>query len=282
MLNLKDQAEGLRNILGGRNSKSFIVLSALNPSDRNAILLNISVAIVNSGESVQLIDANRNANGISSIAKPKQSNIQTKTKASSSSITSNFKSVADGINLTKIFNASEDLNKITKTLKEALQLIEESAGKSTISFIDIDVNDEMTEHLDEVTSGEVIVLVNNQESSIKQAYTLLKKLSSKIADLKVHILVNACNKNESQLIQRNISLTAINYLSIATTSLGHIANDEDLTKANKIGKSVFEIFPESKSAEYFKQIAKNILKESNIVRKSNTPLSEKFHSMGVQ
>lgn len=282
MLNLKDQAEGLRNILGSRNNKSFIVLSALNPNDRNAILLNISVAILNSGESVQFIDANRNVNGISSIAKPKQSNTQIKIKSSSSSITSNFKRVADDINITKIFNGSEDLNKIKKTLKESLQLIEENAGKSTISFIDIDVNDEMTEHLDEITRGEVIVLVNNQENSIKQAYTLLKKLSSKIADLKVHILVNACNKNESQLIQRNISLTANNYLSLSTTSLGHIINDEGLTEANKIGRSVFEIFPESKAAEYFKQIAKNILKESSPTKKSKASLTENFHSMGVQ
>jgi flagellar biosynthesis protein FlhG len=275
MLNLKDQAEGLRNILGSRNNKSFIVLSALNPSDKNAILLNISVAIVNSGESVQLIDANRNVNGISSIAKPKQSNTQTKAKTSSNSITSNFNCVADGISITKIYHG-------TKDLKESLQLIEESAGKSKISFIDIDVNDEMTEHLDEITSGEVIVLVNNQESSIKQAYTLLKKLSSKIPDLKVHILVNACNKNESQLIQRNISLTANNYLSLSTTSLGHIINDEGLTEANKIGRSIFEIFPESKAVEYFKQIAKNILKESSPAKKSKTSITENFHSMGVQ
>lgn len=282
MLNLKDQAEGLRNLLGSRNNKSFIVLSALNPSDRNAILLNISVAIVNSGESVQLIDANRNVGSSSSIVKNKQSNSQGKTQNSLSSITSNFKNIANGISITKIFNASDDLTKLPKSLKETLQLIEESASKSTISFIDIDINDEMTEHLDEVTSGEVIVLVNNQEDSIKKAYTLLKKLSSKISDLKVHILVHGCNKTESQLVQRNISLTASNYLSLGTSSLGQISNDEGLINANKIGKSVFEIFPESKSADYFKQIAKNILKESKTTRKSNTSLSENINSMGVQ
>jgi len=282
MLNLKDQAEGLRNLLGSQNNKSFIVLSALNPSDRNAILLNISVAIVNNGESVQLIDANRNTESISSIVKNKQSNPQIKAKNSLSAITSNFKSIADGISITKIFNASEDLTKTPKSLKEALQLIEERASKSRISFIDIDVNDEMTEHLDEITSGEVIVLVNNQESSIKQAYTLLKKLSSKISNLKVHTLVHGCNKNESQLIHRNISLTASNHLSFETTSLGHIINDEGLTEANKIGRSIFEIFPESKSAEYFKQIAKNILKETSATKKSKASPTEIYHSLGVQ
>jgi hypothetical protein len=63
MLNLKDQAEGLRTLLGNRGNKNFIVLSALDPIDRNAILLNISVAIINNGESVQFIDANRNTDG---------------------------------------------------------------------------------------------------------------------------------------------------------------------------------------------------------------------------
>ena len=74
MLNLKDQAEGLRTLLGNRGNKSFIVLSALDPIDRNAILLNISVAIISNGESVQFIDANRNTDAASSIAKNKQTN----------------------------------------------------------------------------------------------------------------------------------------------------------------------------------------------------------------
>ena len=78
MLNLKDQAEGLRTLLGNRGNKSFIVLSALDLIDRNAILLNISVAIINNGESVQFIDANRNADSVSSIVKNKQTNSPTK------------------------------------------------------------------------------------------------------------------------------------------------------------------------------------------------------------
>jgi MinD-like ATPase involved in chromosome partitioning or flagellar assembly len=281
MLNLKDQAEGLRNLLGNRINKSFIVLSALEPSERNAILLNISVAIVNSGESVQLIDANRDADGISSILK-NQSNSQYKTKESGSSITPHSKKITNGISVTSIFNESKDLKETTGTLKDAIKLIEENAGKSTISFIDVDINDEITEQLDEVTRGEVIVLLNNQESSIKQAYILLKRLSSKISDLKVHILVNGCNKKESQQIQKNISATASNYLSLSTTQLGIIINDESLTSANRVGKSVFDIYPKSESIELFNQIAKNILKESRQEKKSKAALHENYQSAGVQ
>ena len=282
MLNLKDQAEGLRTLLGNRGNKSFIVLSALDPIDRNAILLNISVAIISNGESVQFIDANRNTDAASSIAKNKQTNAPIKINNYLRAGTSLLKSGANGIGITKIFNASETLNKSSQSVKEVINLIAESAGKSTISFIDIDINDEITEYLDEITGGQVIVLVNSQENSITKAYTLLKKLSAKISDLKVNILVNGCNKKESQIIQRNISLTASNYLSISTTPLGNIIHDEGLVQANKIGRSVFETAPGSESVDHFKQIASNILKESTVTRGLKVKPSDNHHSIEVR
>jgi flagellar biosynthesis protein FlhG len=282
MLNLKDQAEGLRTLLGNRGNKSFIVLSALNPIDRNGVLLNISTAIVNSGESVNLIDANRNLDGISSILKNKPGSLKAKTNNYLSVATPSIKSNASKIGITKVFNSSELSENINKPLDEIVKLIEENAEKCTISFIDIDINDEITEHLEEITGGHVIVLVNNQESSIKKAYTLLKQLSTKISDLKVNVVVTGGNQEESELIQRNISVTANNYLSISIASLGNIIHDDDLVKASKIGKSVFEIFPQSQSVDIFKQIAKNILTEPAMVRKSHESPHDNHRSIEVQ
>jgi len=282
MLNLKDQAEGLRVLLGKRGNKSFIVLSALNPIDKNGVLLNISTAIIHSGESVNLIDANRNLHGISSILKNKSANAQAKTNHYLSVITPSIQSNANRIGITKVFSASEASENTHKPLNEILKLIEENTEKYTISFIDIDINDEITEHLEEITAGQVIVLVNNQENSIKKAYTLLKKLSTKISELKVNIVVNGSDQEESQLIQRNISLTASNYLSISIASLGNIIHDEDLAKASKIGKSVFEVFPKSPSIDIFNQIARNILSEPTITGKSHESLHENQQTIEVQ
>jgi MinD-like ATPase involved in chromosome partitioning or flagellar assembly len=282
MLNLKDQAEGLRVLLGKRGNKSFIILSALNPIDKNGVLLNISAAIIHSGESVNLIDANRNHDGISSILKNKSANAQAKTNHYLSVITPSIQSNANRIGITKVFSASEASENTHKPLNEILKLIEENTEKYTISFIDIDINDEITEHLEEITAGQVIVLVNNQENSIKKAYTLLKKLSTKISELKVNIVVNGSDQEESQLIQRNISLTASNYLSISIASLGNIIHDEDLAKASKIGKSVFEVFPKSPSIDIFNQIARNILSEPTITGKSHESLHENQQTIEVQ
>lgn len=282
MLNLKDQAEGLRVLLGKRGNKSFIVLSALNPIDKNGVLLNISAAIIHSGESVNLIDANRNLDGISSILKNKSANAQAKTNHYLSVITPSIQGNANRIGITKVFSASEASENTNKPLNEILKLIEENTEKYTISFIDIDINDEITEHLEEITAGQVIVLVNNQENSIKKAYTLLKKLSTKISELKVNIVVNGSDQEESQLIQRNISLTASNYLSISIASLGNIIHDEDLAKASKIGKSVFEVFPKSPSIDIFNQIARNILSEPTITGKSHESLHENQQTIEVQ
>ncbi len=282
MLNLKDQAEGLRTLLGNRGNKSFIVLSALNPIDRNSILLNISAAILNSGESVNLIDANRNSDGISSILKNKPINSQTKINNYLSLTTPSINGSANRIGITKVFRTSEVSENQIRPLNEILSLIEENTEKSTISFIDIDINDEITEHLEEITGGQVIVLVNNQENSIKKAYTLLKKLSTKISELKVNIVVTGNDKEESQLIQRNISITASNHLSISIVPLGNIIHDDDLAKASKIGKSIFETFPDSPSVDIFKEIASNILKEPTVARKSYVSAPENHQRVEVQ
>jgi nitrogenase subunit NifH len=53
-------------------------------------------------------------------------------------------------------------------------------------------------------------------------------------------------------------------------------------QANKIGRSVFETAPESKSVDHFREIASNILKESAIARGSKVKLSGNHHSIEVQ
>jgi nitrogenase subunit NifH len=71
-------------------------------------------------------------------------------------------------------------------------------------------------------------------------------------------------------------------LSISIAPLGNIIHDDDLAKASKIGKSIFETFPESQSVDIFKEIASNILKEPTITRKSHISLSENQHPIEVQ
>ena len=69
MLDLSnDQAAGLRRILGARKSRYVSVLTALEPAQKNLVLLNLAAALVRAGNEVQLLDASLNADGIASCA----------------------------------------------------------------------------------------------------------------------------------------------------------------------------------------------------------------------
>ena len=68
MLDLSnDQAAGLRRILGARKSRYVSVLTALEPAQKNLVLLNLAAALVRAGNEVQLLDASLNADGIANV-----------------------------------------------------------------------------------------------------------------------------------------------------------------------------------------------------------------------
>lgn len=106
---------------------------------------------------------------------------------------------------------------------------------------------------------EILIVVCDEPTSITDAYALIKVLNTQNDLFRFRILANMV-RSEQEGHQLHSKLTSVTerFLEVALQYVGCIPFDESLRKAVKQRKPLLEVFPRSKSALAFRQLAKNV------------------------
>ncbi len=108
-------------------------------------------------------------------------------------------------------------------------------------------------------SGEVICIINNEPTSLTDAYALLKLLSKRHGEKEVSVLVNNTSSDkEAQHAFQRLSAVASQYLHIHLKFLGSIPADSSVLAAIQDRRPVISEFPTSKASRALSQVAVNI------------------------
>ncbi len=110
---------------------------------------------------------------------------------------------------------------------------------------------------------EIVVVVSPEPTSITDSYALMKVLSKDHREKRFRLLVNNVkSEKEAKDVFRKLSTVTERFLKdVFLDYLGYILYDENLTKAVKKQKPFVSLFPDSKGARCFKNIAKKIINE---------------------
>jgi flagellar biosynthesis protein FlhG len=121
-----------------------------------------------------------------------------------------------------------------------------------------------------LAAEESIVISTPEPTSITNANTLIKVLSTKYKKKNFTILINSAhNSQEAREVYKKISLFVDHFLgSLSIDYLGFIPFDEKLPKAVKHQKPVLELYPEAISSRSFIKVAK-ILAEKPLRHETN-------------
>jgi flagellar biosynthesis protein FlhG len=121
-----------------------------------------------------------------------------------------------------------------------------------------------------LAAEESIVISTPEPTSITNANTLIKVLSTKYKKKNFTILINSAhNSKEAREVYKKISLFVDHFLgSLSIDYLGFIPFDEKLPKAVKHQKPVLELYPEAISSRSFIKVAK-ILAEKPLRNETN-------------
>lgn len=121
-----------------------------------------------------------------------------------------------------------------------------------------------------LAAEESIVISTPEPTSITNANTLIKVLSTKYKKKNFTILINSAhNSQEAKEVYKKISLFVDHFLgSLSIDYLGFIPFDEKLPKAVKQQKPVLELYPEAISSRSFIKVAK-ILAEKPLRNETN-------------
>ena len=255
----RDQAEGLRRLLGGQQQpRRLAVLSAVTPGQKNAVLLNLAAALVNAGSAVQLLDASQNSTGIAAHAHPALSACLWSVAQQDRGHEQAVREQAQGVRLARL--SRQPLHgKPDAELEKLSLLLRMLRPESNFWLIDIDLAQDDPFVLPEIAQSELIVLTSAAPASIKQAYGQIKMLQARLGQRPVYLLVVGTSAQQADLIQQNMAQASSRYLAITLTSLGNVPADEQLAQAESVGRAILDSNPVAEASVAFRKMAAQLI-----------------------
>ncbi|MBS0309406.1 MAG: antiactivator of flagellar biosynthesis FleN protein [Proteobacteria bacterium] len=262
MADYSDQAEGLRRMLAGPRPRIFTFLSALPEREKNAMLVNLSGSLAASGSEVLLFDARTSAVGVASqfdllhratlleVARQEQTGV------------SLVQNVPQGFGVARLAHATQQARSRLQTAQQQplqMRRMEHAFGalakQSDIVVIDGELGKDDAFPLQIMIDSEIVVQVSNSAGAIKDAYTLVKRLSIRFGRHPLSVLVTGANEREAQLVYDNMARVASRYLATQLHFLGSVPADEHVGRATRLGRTVVDAFPLAGASIAFRRLA---------------------------
>ncbi|MHB1547042.1 MAG: MinD/ParA family protein [bacterium] len=115
-----------------------------------------------------------------------------------------------------------------------------------------------------LAASEIYVVVTPEPTSITDAYALIKVLSTKYSEKYFSIIVNNVrSEREAKEVYKHLSLVSDKFLKVNLNYLGHILNDDNVSRSVIMQRPASGLFPDSKASLCFKKLAYNILSQKD-------------------
>lgn len=254
---LRDQAEGLRRLLGGERSRVVTVISGKDGVGKTSILVNLAVALAKRGKYVMLIDEHSGA-----------------------SCAGHMLGLEPRYDLLHVMRGEKQLNEVILQGPEGVEIVPAAKGVRALAGLNASAQQTLVHAfsglshpvdvvLVDAFSGiaadtlslslaaqEVVIVVSSQPASITDAYALIKVLSQNYAKQRFRILVNkVASAAEAQSIYNNIEQVAGRFLDVALDFMGYVPLDGKLRQAARLYRPVVSAFPAAASAQALRQLA---------------------------
>ncbi|NOX49713.1 MAG: MinD/ParA family protein [Gammaproteobacteria bacterium] len=224
------------------------------------VSVNLGLALTNIGRRVTLLDADLGLANIDILLglKPRHT-----LKDVLDATCSMRDVVIDGPSDLKIVPAASGLQEMVKLgATEHAGLISafsEIAHNMDVLLIDTaaGISDDVVNFL--CAAQEIVVVVCNEPTSITDAYALIKIINQQHNITRVRVVANMVRNNEDgQSVFAKLRNVTDRFLDIALLYAGCIPHDEQLRRAVQKQRAVCDIYPASKSALAFRQLAAEV------------------------
>lgn len=259
-----DQAAGLRRLLGQRETRYFAFLSAITAPQKNALLFNLASALVHKAADVHLLDASHNHEGIADyLGCPANQFLfnEQGQLTENGSYTSPQGIRIDRLSQRPLKQICQD-HALFSTLSDHFKSLQNSGG-----FCLIDCRSDLDNplKLEAISGADIVVIVSPTVDSIKQAYSQIKIMHMDMGPRQYHLLVIDASIQQAKLVLQNLNRATVEHLSLPLSILGCMSPDPTIQQAMLKKASVVDLFPGSKSASAFRDLAgKLFLSQSNV------------------
>lgn len=249
-----DQAEGLRRMFGGNRLRVLALAAGKAGVGRRTIAANLAAALARTGRAVLLADCETEPRGALAALGLVAGSEGASAVIEGHGIETALVRGPDGLSALRLGTLPRD----ARALAVAESLMRISAGNdylvlncpdpAALGLIDIE-----PDRLD------IVVVLSRAAASITEAYALVKRMHATWSHRRFLVLVNRVDSEaEANAIFGNMARVAQGYLSVNLELLGWIPGDECLTRAGRLGRAVFDAWPDAPSSAAIRRLAEDI------------------------
>jgi flagellar biosynthesis protein FlhG len=247
-----DQAEGLRRMLAGPQPRIVTFLSASPQDDKGSMLVNLGASLARAGNDVLIVDACASAHGVASRLGVDGGASLLDVARQECALNQVIHQVPQGFAVASMTRgAARGGPDETRRLAKAFDVLVKQTG---VVIVDGEFDGEAFP-VPVMSSSEIVVQVSNSATSIKAAYSMIKRLNQELGRRPFGILVTGASESEAKVVYDNMAQAASRYLAVNLVSMGSVPADEYLQRAARLGRAVVDAFPLAGASVAFRQLA---------------------------
>lgn len=251
MFNQRDQADGLRRIMGTPNARMISVLAADGQS-AHAWLTNLAASMVGPAQRMLLIQATAQENHSPSL----QTVLLHK-----STLNHSISPHPLGFDVACLSENSPITPPLSGNLNAKLDgIVKQLAYDYDTVMIEAQLDQALGLPLPMMSQHELVIQMGRDEEAIKAAYITIKQVCQQYGNRPFGVVVTRSNQAQGQQYFMRLSQVCKQFLGVSLNFLGAIPDDDALRKSSAMGRSVIDAFPKAQAAIAFKAVASSLAK----------------------
>ncbi len=257
-----DQAEGLRRLLGQGGLQVITVMSGQRQAGKTTSVANLAVAISRSGRDVLVLDQAPDGKDVCAMLDLAPRHDLTDVIAGRCPLEDIILTSGDGVQVLPIGGGFELFGRLSETDQQWLdQGWARLKTAVDVVLVDTAEGDNPAALPMGLAASEILVVLSPEAESITRSYALVKRLAQDFGKRNFRLLVNRAHRSEeAQTIARNFRLTTETYLGVSVDYMGFIPQDDQLSRAGSLNRTVVDAFPIAASTQQFRRLAEGVLR----------------------
>jgi flagellar biosynthesis protein FlhG len=252
-----DQAAGLRRIMTAPKPRVVSIISASSTQDQSRMMINLAASIRAQGNDVLIMHASITSRESAYEAEKIPTLLEA--ASGSASLSAAIKNTKQDIAIAKLLPKSQISTPLSNDVGDVLnQLFDQLVLQYEIVLVDATLNSDDLLPLKTLNDSDILIQLTREPASIKDAYTLIKRICSQLGRRSFGIIVDDASEAQAQTVFNNIAQVAKRFMQIELEFFGAIPADVHLGRAAKLGRPVIDAFPLTPASNAFKQIAQRL------------------------
>lgn len=251
-----DQAEGLRRILAGPKPHIVTFVSATPYAEKSAMLVNLGASVSATGKAVTLLDACPAPRGIAIQLGLNPGATLQDVALQERALNEVSQRLSQGFDVATLTRGTLRRGALDadhrRRLSNAFTVL---ASQTDILLVDAELDDDDALPVDAMSVGEIVVQVAPDAQSIKNAYTIIKRLNAQLGRRPFGVLVTGASEAEAKTVFDNMAKAASRYLALQLACVGSVPADEHVVRAANLGRTVVDAFPLARASVAFRSLA---------------------------